>query len=1065
MNLLTKKIFCGIFLLAWGITVADSKDSCKEISNIGMVVEIVCPDAKDKPISLAIKDLTYSLNSKLNFASFVTKQKSQISKPNQLTIFIGISGKDFTKLFTSAGLEKDFKPEKDGYRIKSFSWQNQPCLLIIGESKLVLSYAIFFLAEHLRLAPEIWKNIDIQRAPAFKYRLAHGARDSKNYLRLGYNMCLISNSPSEVVFFENFDQELMPEKSHARQRTERHRKIMEIQAETLKNLHLAPICGGDEFRFPVEFEKRPYFEDLMEKNGNDSFCFASKILWQAYREKYKEFVKDFPDVKGVLLRLGENYSYLSKDYIGSGVYKFNASRNAEKDYCHACRGISYEERIAKTINETADVLIPAGKLYIHRTWDTSNDLIHGNPNVFQNILSKIKNPEKIIWAIKYTKTDFWRYNFPNPCIGIGDVPQLIEFQCQREYEGKGAFPNFIGEEIALAYRYIKFKGCQGVWNWFHGGGWNGPKIKSDIWNQANIYAASRLMWDPNSNPKDIAKDWATLNFGKEAASAIAEMLLISDDAVLKWRYVAPYSRNHFGWTPGNLWTRDDIIRGETHLAAIYNEVHNKLDAVMAEKNQAVQDVERMKKLYESVKNKIISSQYLSQLSSSDVAVKPVSLKGLFTPKVPGTYKLALRYRYQDKGHHSEPVLVEQDLNGKLEVTPENLQPKKANRRLSIRKNSDSVELNADLIIPESITEKVPFKPELIVTNIENSHGNDLLIEPELLLISVTGKIQVIPLNIIDNSQNLSATVATSLEYELLLFKTCRDLWGAYFYFRRYVDRKDNADKRKALAFVNSWKENWTIYNKLLPTLPNVASLYKDDGMIATIHRIEASLKTGHSITRFDVEKTTGVGPFKTDSRGFILNWLICGPFPNPGGRPYYPTEVAMKNQKGYEEDFLINNLGEINVEPVPNISVETAFPETPENYWHISKDEKIKCEWLPRSSPDSTFSLRPEFSVQENIAAYAACYIEAPDSRKIKIKIGSDDGYKLWMNHKLIGQLCTFRGVVQDSEEYTVELEKGMNLVLIKIIQDTGGFGFCLRLTDLKDEPITDLEIWLKPKK
>ena len=109
------------------------------------------------------------------------------------------------------------------------------------------------------------------------------------------------------------------------------------------------------------------------------------------------------------------------------------------------------------------------------------------------------------------------------------------------------------------------------------------------------------------------------------------------------------------------------------------------------------------------------------------------------------------------------------------------------------------------------------------------------------------------------------------------------------------------------------------------------------------------------------------------------------------------------------------------------------------------------------------FLLSGKLIMQNNIVAYAACYVESPEEREVKVKIGSDDGYKLWINHELVGKLCAFRGVSPDSETYTVKLKKGINPVMVKIIQDVGGMGFCLRFTDLNDKPLTDLKVWLAP--
>ena len=214
----------------------------------------------------------------------------------------------------------------------------------------------------------------------------------------------------------------------------------------------------------------------------------------------------------------------------------------------------------------------------------------------------------------------------------------------------------------------------------------------------------------------------------------------------------------------------------------------------------------------------------------------------------------------------------------------------------------------------------------------------------------------------------------------------------------------------------------------------------------------------------------GTGPFNPDKEGFIRHFLICGLFPNPGGRPYYPREVAIKNQLGFDKDFFIKDTGAVwvekgekDIEPVEGMKHKAVFPKTKEGYWGIKEEKKMECTWKGIESFLPSFTLSGRFVFQNNIAAYACCYVESPEDREVKIKIGSDDGYKMWLNHKLVAKLNTFRSVSPDQEEYNVRLKKGINVFLLKITQDIGGFGFCLKFTALNDKPLTDLKIWLAP--
>ena len=39
----------------------------------------------------------------------------------------------------------------------------------------------------------------------------------------------------------------------------------------------------------------------------------------------------------------------------------------------------------------------------------------------------------------------------NPTLGIGRHRQIVEVQCQREYEGKGAYPNYVVKGVVEGF--------------------------------------------------------------------------------------------------------------------------------------------------------------------------------------------------------------------------------------------------------------------------------------------------------------------------------------------------------------------------------------------------------------------------------------------------------------------------------------------------------------------------------------------------------------------------------------------------------------------------------------
>ena len=187
------------------------------------------------------------------------------------------------------------------------------------------------------------------------------------------------------------------------------------------------------------------------------------------------------------------------------------------------------------------------------------------------------------------------------------------------------------------------------------------------------------------------------------------------------------------------------------------------------------------------------------------------------------------------------------------------------------------------------------------------------------------------------------------------------------------------------------------------------------------------------------------------AKAFIRSWLICGPFPNPGGRKQGevvedPRQVGCQ---GFNEDFLVSQGGEITVEPGKGMK----------QVYHgsISEGKTYRHTWQVKESPTAIIDFYKQLEPYEYIVLYAAGYVISDQDRDALVKLGSDDGYKLWVNHELIGQDHIHRGSSPDQNTHRIKLKEGKNIVLIKIDQDFGGINFYLRLTDLEGKPLSGI--------
>lgn len=195
-------------------------------------------------------------------------------------------------------------------------------------------------------------------------------------------------------------------------------------------------------------------------------------------------------------------------------------------------------------------------------------------------------------------------------------------------------------------------------------------------------------------------------------------------------------------------------------------------------------------------------------------------------------------------------------------------------------------------------------------------------------------------------------------------------------------------------------------------------------------------------------------------QGFITDWWVCGPFPSPGLRP---------DTKGFEIDYLKPEGG------------ESSFAG-PTNYVYSSPTVKVgdsmkaaswkKIEVAPEVQPylsktDITAILAEGSGVKiiDGIVAYAYCEINSEVSQNALLKIGSDDGFKVWLNGDLLASEHVFRNAEADQNTLPINLKKGTNRLLFKIESDQGGMALLARLTDKEGSTLKNISIKLPEKK
>ena len=356
--------------------------------------------------------------------------------------------------------------------------------------------------------------------------------------QLGCNATVVG----DVIHLVTFDK-LVPGDPYAIYgKNDKYRKRHTYYRNYFKKLiKIARKYDMDFYVYSDEFVYTPALEQWI--GGKDAINDQSPKLWEAYRAKYDELLTELPGAAGVLLRLGEIYVY--QGYHGKNLVD---SRGYDP------------ERYRRLIEETWNVVCKQhGKKYVHRTWTVTENYIHSQPDLYEDVFGAPKL-DGLIVSIKHPQTDFWYYQPPNPTIGMGAQDQLIEFQTRREYDSMGVFPAMPWRDFKNdMLRISKKDNVIGYWIWPNEGGWAAGRNKEPqthysflkgfaAWNEANTFLVAALGHDPQAKVEDVVHCWATGMYGEEAADAVVQILLTSQRAAETGLYNESYAKRHL-WLP------------------------------------------------------------------------------------------------------------------------------------------------------------------------------------------------------------------------------------------------------------------------------------------------------------------------------------------------------------------------------------------------------------------------------------------------------------------------------------------------------------------------------------
>jgi len=242
------------------------------------------------------------------------------------------------------------------------------------------------------------------------------------------------------------------------------------------------------------------------------------------------FLSEFPEVAGVILRIGES--------DGKDV----------RDDFHSELVIKQPSEARQMLAALLPVFERQERRLIFRTWTVGayriGDLMW-NRRTFQEVFKDITSPALVI-SMKYGESDFFRFLAVNRNFFRTPHAKIVELQTKREYEGCGEYPSFTGWEYERIIRELRHAdqliGCM---VWCQTGGWVPFRRlafldKEALWTDLNTFTTIRLMKD------GWIVEQAVEAFAKERGLgdplALLQLLRFSDEVIQELLYVEEFAR-------------------------------------------------------------------------------------------------------------------------------------------------------------------------------------------------------------------------------------------------------------------------------------------------------------------------------------------------------------------------------------------------------------------------------------------------------------------------------------------------------------------------------------------
>ena len=485
--------------------------------------------------------------------------------------------------------------DTQGYEIRTQRTESGRRLVVAGGSALGDVYGLYWIWDRMRVLGRV-PDLNLQRSPVLTVRHTEAAsrEELRNAVRFTANW--VAGSLVDDLVPWDFEPEATRNAAHRVQLT----KLI----DAAHDYHLKYLALADELS---------YHPSLMEEFGA-ALDPSDPRLWDALQAKYRRLFRALPGLDGVRIRSGEHTRI-----TGSFRPLDLMHQPAECDWPLDRRYRTFLQKMHEVVVGEFD------KIYFHRTWVTNTDEQHSNPAVYRRIFTD-DVPTRNLYLAPYLSTgDRWYYQPYNPTFNLTPhhMVVLLSILDYHTSGGINVFPSFPG-------RY-HLGGVQGILaapqSNLRGVHFNVPQQTGWDTRTLTAYVAYRLAWEPDIDERTLAEDYAAIYCGREVAPAMAEILLLSQEAYRDGIYIKPVAEgltwNTLPHLRLNVFQAKGyplVDRGKAHVdwlrTMLYEPCRMRIDETLSHLDRGLEAARRMEALYAPVVPRVENPELARRIGES-----------------------------------------------------------------------------------------------------------------------------------------------------------------------------------------------------------------------------------------------------------------------------------------------------------------------------------------------------------------------------------------------------------------------------------------------------------------